>query len=432
MELYPGYLEDHFNIHKLSGTGGASPPEYMTSAAAAQYAPAPLRMAMYERAPPQQQQQHHHHHHHQQPQLQPALGMWSSEPYKVDSGGQATSGSSIMEPDAKFDHAGLDEDPQMDELETAGDADQGASKPKEKVMRRLAQNREAARKSRLRKKAYIQQLESSRIKLAQLEQELQRTRQQQGMYGGSNPGTSLQRHHGGGSAGHFGFAAAGQMMDPGVAAFEIEYGRWVDEQKRHTEELRSALQPGQATSELELEVMVQTGLANYDNLFRIKGAAAQADVFCVMSGLWRSPAERFFLWIGGFRPSEVLKILSPQLEPMTDPQSVAVYALQLTSAQAEDALSQGMQKLQQTLAESLTDPFAAPDAYMVGAVEKLKGLVGFVQQADHLRLETLQNMHRILTTRQAAKGLLVLGDYFQRLRALSTLWAARPRESAIS
>uniref|UniRef100_A0A453DAA0 Uncharacterized protein n=2 Tax=Aegilops tauschii subsp. strangulata TaxID=200361 RepID=A0A453DAA0_AEGTS len=126
MELYPGYLEDHFNIHKLSGTGGASPPEYMTSAAAAQYAPAPLRMAMYERAPPQQHQQQ------QQPQLQPALGMWSSEPYKVDSGGQATSGSSIMEPDAKFDHAGLDEDPQMDELETAGDADQGASKPKEK------------------------------------------------------------------------------------------------------------------------------------------------------------------------------------------------------------------------------------------------------------------------------------------------------------
>ena len=423
MELYPGYLEDHFNIHKLSGTGGASPREYMTSAAAAQYAPAPLRMAMYERAPPQQQ--HHQHQQQQQPQLQPALGMWSSEPYKVDSGGQATSGSSIMEPDAKFDHPGLDEDPHMDELETA---DQGASKPKEKVMRRLAQNREAARKSRLRKKAYIQQLESSRIKLAQLEQELQRTRQQQGMYGG-NPGTSLHR---GGSAGHLGFAAAGQMMDPGVAAFEIAYGHWVDDQKRNTEELRSALQPGQGTSELELEVMVQTGLANYDRLFRIKGAAAQADVFCVMSGLWRSPAERFFLWIGGFRPSEVLKILSPQLEPMTDPQSVAVYALQLTSAQAEDALSQGMQKLQQTLAESLTDPFAAPDAYMAGAVEKLKGLVGFVQQADHLRQETLQNMHRILTTRQAAKGLLVLGDYFQRLRALSTLWAARPHESAIS
>ncbi|KAK8289045.1 hypothetical protein V6Z11_D07G162000 [Gossypium hirsutum] len=34
-----------------------------------------------------------------------------------------------------------------------------------KTLRRLAQNREAAKKSRLRKKAYVQQLESSRIKL---------------------------------------------------------------------------------------------------------------------------------------------------------------------------------------------------------------------------------------------------------------------------
>ncbi|KAE8683181.1 Transcription factor HBP-1b(c1) [Hibiscus syriacus] len=48
----------------------------------------------------------------------------------------------------------------------------------QKTLRRLAQNREAARKSRLRKKAYVQQLESSRLKLTQLEQELQRARQQ--------------------------------------------------------------------------------------------------------------------------------------------------------------------------------------------------------------------------------------------------------------
>jgi transcription factor TGA len=227
-------------------------------------------------------------------------------------------------------------------------------------------------------------------------------------------------------------------MDPGVAAFEIEYGHWVDEQKRHTDELRGALQ-GPATSELEFRMLVETGLANYDHLFRIKSAAACSDVFCVMSGLWRSPAERFFLWIGGFRPSQVLSILSPQLEPLSDQQVVAVYGLQQSSAQAEDALSQGMEKLQQTLADALlmgaADPFAAPDAYNMGttsAVEKLKGLVGFVQQADHLRLEALQNMHKILTTRQAARGLLALGDYFQRLRALSSLWAARPRESAIS
>lgn len=53
------------------------------------------------------------------------------------------------------------------------------------------------------------------------------------------------------------------------------------------------------------------------------------------------------------------------------------------------------------------------------------------QQADHLRQQTLQRMSCILTTRQAARGLLAFGEYFQRLRALSSLWAARPREQNV-
>lgn len=53
-----------------------------------------------------------------------------------------------------------------------------------------------------------------------------------------------------------------------------------------------------------------------------------------------------------------------------------------------------------------------------------------LEQADHIRLETLRQMFRILTVRQAARGLLALGEYFERLRALSSLWATRPREPA--
>ncbi|XP_062184755.1 transcription factor TGAL6-like [Phragmites australis] len=397
MEMYQGYLEDHFNIHKLSIGSAASPPEYMTSASA-QYA-APVRMGVCER-------------------LAPApIGMWSNEPFKVDSG-QAMSASTILEADTKFDTM-LEDVPQV-ALEPARSADQETSKSTEKSSRRLAQNREAARKSRLRKKAYIKQLETSRIKLAQLEQELQRTRQQ-GVYANGNLGDST-----------LGFTGS---LDAGVAAFEIEYSHWVDEQNRHTAELRSALQGH--TTELELRMLVETGLSNYEHLFWIKSMAANSDVLYVMSGMWKTPAERFFLWIGGFRPSEVLKILSPQLEPLTEPQLVAVCGLRNSSTQFEDALSQGMDKLQQTLAETLTaaSTFGSSDAYMLqmaNAVEKLKALVSFVDQADHLRHTTLKEMHKILTTRQAARGLLALGDYFQRLRALSQLWAARQRQSAIS
>ncbi|KAK1609167.1 hypothetical protein QYE76_032840 [Lolium multiflorum] len=232
-----------------------------------------------------------------------------------------------------------------------------------------------------------------------------------------------------------------------VAAFEIEHARWVEDQTRQTRELRAALQQQHPdTPEPRLRALAEAGLAHYDRMFLAKAAAARRDVFFVMSGAWRPAAERFFLWIAGFRPSDLLNVLAPQLEPLAEPQRAKVARLRQTARQAEDALSQGMDKLQQSLADSLLlsaatgqeeegfDDGGAAGSYsyvarrMGGAMRRLEELAGFVEQADHLRQETLRNMYRILTPRQAAVGLLALGDYSQRLHALSTLWAARPRE----
>lgn len=55
-------------------------------------------------------------------------------------------------------------------------------------------------------------------------------------------------------------------------------------------------------------------------------------------------------------------------------------------------------------------------------------LCSHICQADLLRQQTLQQMNRILTTRQTARALLAISDYFSRLRALSSLWVARPRD----
>ncbi|KAM0906719.1 hypothetical protein ACQ4PT_016587 [Festuca glaucescens] len=318
--------------------------------------------------------------------------------------------------------------------DSSDDQDQEPARPGHKIQRRLAQNREAARKSRLRKKAYIQNLETSRMKLARMEQEISRARQQQALYAG---GASTSSSHPG--------LPLPSSFDPGVAAFEIEHARWVEEQSRQTRELRAALQQQQHpdATEPRLRALAEAGLAHYDRMFLAKAAAARCDVFFVMSGVWRPAAERFFLWIAGFRPSDLLKVLAPQLEPLTEAQQAAVGALRQTARQAEDALSQGMDKLQQSLADSLllSTPTQEEEGFddggqagshvarrMGGAMRRLEELAVFVEQADHLRQQTLRNMYRILTPRQAAVGLLALGDYSQRLHALSTLWAARPRE----
>lgn len=295
-------------------------------------------------------------------------------------------------------------------------ADPGSKTLDAKTLRRLAQNREAARKSRLRKKAYVQQLESSRIKLTQLEQDLQRARSQ-GLFLGGGGGT-------------------GGNISSGAAIFDVEYTRWLDEHHRHMSELRAGLQAH--LSDGDLRVILDGCLSHYDEIFRLKGIAAKSDVFHLITGMWTTPAERCFIWMGGFRPSELLKILVPQLDPLTEQQFMGICNLQQSSQQAEEALSQGFEQLQQSLADTIATGSLSEGSnvgeymgQMAMALSKLSNLEGFVRQADNLRQQTLHQMRRTLTVRQAARCFLAIGEYYSRLRALSSLWSSRPRENMI-
>ncbi|KAK6244381.1 hypothetical protein QUC31_010790 [Theobroma cacao] len=181
---------------------------------------------------------------------------------------------------------------QTNAIVASDSSDRSKDKTDQKTLRRLAQNREAARKSRLRKKAYVQQLESSRLKLTQLEQELQRARQQ-GIFISSS-----------GDQSH-------SMSGNGALAFDVEYARWLEEHNRQINELRAAV--NSHAGDTELRTIVDNVTAHFDDIFRLKGIAAKADVFHVLSGMWKTPAERCFLWIGGFRSSELLKVSSSLL-----------------------------------------------------------------------------------------------------------------------
>ncbi|OIW02263.1 hypothetical protein TanjilG_15146 [Lupinus angustifolius] len=279
-----------------------------------------------------------------------------------------------------------------------------------KTLRRLAQNREAARKSRLRKKAYVQQLENSRVKLAQLEQELQRARQQ-GIFI-ANPGDHCH-----------------PVVGNGALAFDMEYACWVEEHQRLLNDLRSAINSQIGDSDLHL--LVDSVMAHYDELVRLKSVGEKADVFHMHSGMWKTPAERLFMWLGGFRSSELLKVVKNHLEPLSEQQLAGIDNLQDSLQQAEDALSQGKEALQQSLIETLsctslgstgTGNVADYMGQMAIAMGKLATLENFLHQADLLKQGTLQQLQRILTTRQAARALIVINDYISRLRALSSLW----------
>ncbi|GFQ02959.1 tgacg-sequence-specific DNA-binding protein tga-2.1 [Phtheirospermum japonicum] len=246
-------------------------------------------------------------------------------------------------------------------MDTAGGAGVSASakQPSEKTLRRLAQNREAAKKSRLRKKAYVQQLESSRIRLTQLEQDLQRARSQGLFLGG-------------------GGVASGSISSGG-AIFDMEYARWLDDDHRHMSELRAALQAH--LSDADLRLVVDGYIAHYDEIFSLKGVAAKSDVFHLITGMWTTPAERCFLWMGGFRPSDLIKMLIAQLDPLTEQQVMGIYGLQQSSQQAEEALSQGLEQLQHSLIDTVANGSINDNMHhMAIALGKLANLEGFVRQ----------------------------------------------------
>lgn len=69
---------------------------------------------------------------------------------------------------------------------------------------------------------------------------------------------------------------------------------------------------------------------------------------------------------------------------MTDQQVMGVYNLKQSCEQAEEALSQGMEKLQQTLGETIATDHLGEGIYTSemanNAIEKLEALVSFINQ----------------------------------------------------
>ncbi|XP_042420414.1 bZIP transcription factor TGA10-like isoform X5 [Zingiber officinale] len=306
---------------------------------------------------------------------------------------------------------------------TGPDHEEGPKTPDPKILRRLAQNREAARKSRLRKKAYIQQLENSRIKLTQLEHELQRARTQGLLLGG-----------GAAVLGDQGFPTTISGLSSVAAMFDMEHMRWLEEQHRVMCELRAAVQ--EHLPETDLQIFVDSCLAHLDQLTQLKFLVIKSDVFHLISGTWLTPAERCFMWIAGFRPSDLIKMVLRHIEPLTEQQIVGVCALQQSAQETEEALSHGLEALNQSVSAAIAADALSCNSLNVAdymgqmtvAMDKLAAMEGFVRQAENLRQQTLQRLQQMLTTAQMARSLLAIAEYFHRLRALSSLWLSRPRQ----
>ncbi|KAJ1253856.1 hypothetical protein BS78_K171100 [Paspalum vaginatum] len=291
----------------------------------------------------------------------------SSSPKRQEQGGQrsiaAPPAASVPSPNiAKENRSSLTKKEATSGGKGAASGDQLERVKDPKTLRRLAQNREAARKSRLRKKAYIQQLETSRIRLSHLEQQVQVARVQ-----GIFLGTGEQP----------GFPSAPSP----AAVFDMEYGRWVEEHGKLMFQLRAAL--NEHLPDEQLQSFVNGAIAQHEELLTLKGAMARADVFHLLSGVWASPAERCFLWLGGFRPLDIIKVMLKHVEPLSEGQILGIYNLQQLVQEREEALNQSMEATQHSISDIVAAPDVAPATFMGHmslAMNKVASMEGLVMQ----------------------------------------------------
>ena len=98
----------------------------------------------------------------------------------------------------------------------------------------------------------------------------------------------------------------------------------------------------------------------------------------------------------------LLQTLLPQLDPLTEQQLVGICNLQQSSQQAEEALSQGLEQLHQSLADTMAGGSLIDDAnmsfmgQMALALGKLSNLEGFVIQVRNIFILSIYTLILII------------------------------------
>ncbi|KAL5195606.1 Transcription factor TGA4 [Glycine soja] len=203
----------------------------------------------------------------------------------------------------------------------------------------------------------------------------------------------------------------------GRTTFVMNYGRWSEKRKRLISEIRSALNVhNDQVLDDKLLFLIDTVMKHYFELFEMKTSAANLDVFSVVSAIWCTTAERNLLWIGGFRPSQLLQVILPQVQHSCSQQQLSdIFSFVQSCQQAEDALAQGMEKLQQNLDKATA---AGDKALKLTCVSQQ---MSFLKQANHVRQQFLYQLSRLLTICQYAEFLLAFGECLYNSQPWSSL-----------
>lgn len=308
-----------------------------------------------------------------------------------------------------------------------------------KVQRRLLQNREAARRCREKRQAYVKQLEDQlEILKKQRKQQLE----------------ELASFEVGLAAGGMESRSSAVLQNLQEAEDRIGfYKAWQDKYMAAAKELRQLLVTS-GVSDDQLRVLYETCRTTVTHYIVAKRQAVEAGhVLAVMVGGFFAPRERLLCWLGGFRPSDLLTAIQElarlaavpvnQLEPFLRVKGqVAVEEAQLLAAYSgarrgllEAAVTgggpgQGSALAGADVAQEGAGGQGGGGLGQGGGLQGAMGAMGQVLlQVDSLLSRMFAEMGEHLTPKQMACAMVSMYELLRQMQRLSDAMASSPPDT---
>ncbi|XP_058749600.1 protein DOG1-like 4 [Vicia villosa] len=194
-------------------------------------------------------------------------------------------------------------------------------------------------------------------------------------------------------------------------SFSEFYEKWILNLEEIQHQLLKVSKRETVMNEQELQTLVSKVTAHLKEYYTVKWRAAHEDVVVFFSPTWVTPLENSYLWITGWKPSTVFRIL--EKFDMTDEEKKKIDGLRMKTKMEEEKVEGEMERQQVAMADLKMVKLAKiscrgrkDDARVDGLVEvALKGVFGGLEKvmksSDCVRLKTLKGVLDVLTPIQS-------------------------------
>ncbi|GMI82748.1 hypothetical protein like AT1G58330 [Hibiscus trionum] len=202
--------------------------------------------------------------------------------------------------------------------------------------------------------------------------------------------------------------------------FASFFNGWLVRQERFHERLVQALRSQDEVGIQQQESLILQVLSHYEQYLVEKTIAARKQVLLFYSPPWLTSFEKALLWVGGFNPFLLFKLLANSATELTPEQEEAIERLKCETRREERELTQDWARIQESLAAfPLLDLVRRYGGRIEGELSELESamdtmkvaMVRALERADKLRRSTVRKLLQTLSPVQTVKFLAASAEF---------------------